>query len=133
MDSRQRRGPRDRAAKGELCFGTVDSFLVWRLTSGRMHVTDATNASRTSLYNIHDNDWDDELLALFDVPRAGLAQVMDCASEFGICDDRLFGVNSRSAGSLATSRPPPLAGMLHPWCAEINLWDWVLHDHQHRW
>ena len=78
--------------KGELCFGTVDSFLVWRLTSGRMHVTDATNASRTSLYNIHDNDWDDELLALFDVPRAGLAQVMDCASEFGICDDRLFGV-----------------------------------------
>ena len=57
-----------------------------------MHVTDATNASRTSLYNIHDNDWDDELLALFDVPRAGLAEVMDCASEFGICDDRLFGV-----------------------------------------
>ena len=85
-------GARDRAAKGELCFGTVDSFLVWRLTSGRMHVTDATNASRTSLYNIHDNDWDDELLALFDVPRAGLAEVMDCASEFGICDDRLFGV-----------------------------------------
>ena len=57
-----------------------------------MHVTDATTASRTSLYNIHDNDWDDELLALFDVPRAGLAQVMDCASEFGVCDDRLFGV-----------------------------------------
>ena len=84
-------GARDRAAAGELCFGTVDSFLIWRLTGGRMHVTDATNASRTSLYNIHENDWDDELLALFDVPRAGLPQVMDCAAEFGICDDSLFG------------------------------------------
>ena len=83
-------GARDRAAAGELCFGTIDSFLIWRLTGGRMHVTDATNASRTSLYNIHDNNWDDELLALFDVPRTGLPQVMDCAAEFGICDAMLF-------------------------------------------
>ncbi|MGC6519676.1 MAG: glycerol kinase GlpK [Candidatus Puniceispirillaceae bacterium] len=83
-------GARDRAAAGELCFGTVDSFLIWRLTGGRMHVTDATNASRTSLYNIHENDWDDDLLALFDVPRAGLPQVMDCAAEFGICDPGHF-------------------------------------------
>ena len=86
-------GARERAAAGELCFGTVDSFLIWRLTGGRMHVTDATNASRTSLYNIHQNDWDDELLALFDVPRAGLPLVMDCAAEFGICDDSLFGAD----------------------------------------
>ncbi|MEC8641386.1 MAG: FGGY family carbohydrate kinase, partial [Pseudomonadota bacterium] len=83
-------GARDRAAAGELCFGTVDSFLIWRLTGGRMHVTDATNASRTNLYNIHDNDWDDDLLDLFDVPRNGLPTVMDCASEFGICDETLF-------------------------------------------
>ncbi len=83
-------GARDRAAAGELCFGTVDSFLIWRLTGGRMHVTDATNASRTSLYNIHENDWDDDLLALFDVPRTGLPLVMDCAAEFGICDVGLF-------------------------------------------
>ena len=83
-------GARERAAAGELCFGTVDSFLIWRLTGGRAHVTDATNASRTSLYNIHDNDWDDELLFLFDVPRAGLPQVMDCAAEFGVCNDSLF-------------------------------------------
>ena len=55
-----------------------------------MHVTDATNASRTSLYNIHENDWDDELLTLFDVPRNGLPKVMDCAAEFGICDAGLF-------------------------------------------
>ena len=85
-------GARDRAAAGELCFGTVDSFLIWRLTGGKMHVTDATNASRTSLYNIHQNDWDDELLDLFGVPRAGLPDVMDCAAEFGSCDARLFGV-----------------------------------------
>jgi glycerol kinase len=57
-----------------------------------MHVTDATNASRTSLYNIHENDWDDDLLSMFDVPRTGLPQVMDCAAEFGICDARLFDV-----------------------------------------
>ena len=86
-------GARDRAAAGELCFGTVDSFLIWRLTGGKVHVTDATNASRTSLYNIHENDWDDELLALFDVPRTGLPQVMDCAAEFGSCDEELFGAD----------------------------------------
>ena len=84
-------GARQRAAAGELCFGTVDSFLIWRLTGGRMHLTDATNASRTSLFNIHDNDWDDDLLALFDVPRSGLPQVMDCAAEFGTCDAALIG------------------------------------------
>ena len=83
-------GARERAAGGELCFGTVDSFLIWHLTGGKMHVTDATNASRTSLYNIHKNDWDDDLLVLFDVPRTGLPQVMDCAAEFGICDSTLF-------------------------------------------
>ena len=55
-----------------------------------MHVTDVTNASRTSLYNIHENDWDDDLLALFNVPRSGLPQVMDCAAEFGTCESDLF-------------------------------------------
>ena len=79
-------GARDRAAAGELCFGTIDSFLIWRLTSGKMHVTDATNASRTSLYNIHENNWDDDLLNLFNVPLAGLPDVMDCAAEYGVTD-----------------------------------------------
>ena len=83
-------GARDRANAGELCFGTIDSFLIWRLTGGRMHVTDATNASRTSLYNIHEDHWDDDLLAMFDVPRSGLPKVMDCAAEFGICESGLF-------------------------------------------
>ena len=81
---------RDSCCRRRLCFGTVDSFLIWRLTGGRMHVTDATNASRTSLYNIQGNDWDDELLKLFDVPRNGLPQVMDCTAEFGLCDSALF-------------------------------------------
>ena len=71
-------------------FRNRDSFLIWRLTGGKMHVTDATNASRTSLYNIHQNDWDDALLALFDVPASGLPRVMDCAAEFGICEEALF-------------------------------------------
>ena len=62
-------GARERATAGELCFGTVDSFLIWRLTGGKQHVTDATNASRTGLYNIHQNDWDDDLLDIFGVPR----------------------------------------------------------------
>ena len=83
-------GARERAEAGELCYGTVDSFLIWRLTGGKVHATDATNASRTSLYNIHDNDWDDDLLKLFDLPRAGLPTVMDCAAEFGVCDEVLF-------------------------------------------
>ena len=83
-------GARDRATAGELCFGTVDSFLIWRLTGGRMHVTDATNASRTSLYNIHENAWDNDLLDLFSLPRVGLPEVLDCAAEFGVCDSALF-------------------------------------------
>jgi len=76
-------GVRRRAEAGELAFGTVDTFLVWRLTGGRAHVTDATNASRTLLFNIHEQAWDDELLELFDVPRAMLPEVLDCTADFG--------------------------------------------------
>jgi len=68
-------GLRARAARGEVLFGTVDSFLIWRLTGGKQHVTDISNASRTLLYNIHSQDWDDELLKLLDVPRAMLPEV----------------------------------------------------------
>ena len=78
-------GARARAEAGELCFGTVDSFLIWRLTGGQSHVTDATNASRTNLFNIHTQSWDDSLLNLFNVPRAGLPKVLDCAGDFGVC------------------------------------------------
>ncbi len=78
-------GARARADAGKLCFGTVDSFLIWRLTGGQSHVTDATNASRTNLFDIHTQTWDDELLNLFNVPRSGLPEVLDCAADFGIC------------------------------------------------
>ncbi|MEE4162170.1 MAG: glycerol kinase GlpK [Woeseiaceae bacterium] len=76
-------GVRRRAEAGDLAFGTVDTFLVWRLTGGRAHVTDATNASRTLLFNIHEQNWDDELLELFDIPRALLPEVLDCTADFG--------------------------------------------------
>ncbi len=78
-------GAREKAQAGKLCFGTVDSFLIWRLTEGKRHVTDATNASRTNLFDIHAQDWDDDLLGLFDVPRAGLPDVLDCSGDFGTC------------------------------------------------
>jgi glycerol kinase len=84
-------GARARAEKGELAFGTVDSFLLWRLTGGRVHATDATNASRTMLFDVDRNEWDDELLRLLNVPRALLPEVRDCAAEFGTTDPSLFG------------------------------------------
>ena len=76
-------GARVAAEAGHLAFGTVDSFLLWRLTDGAVHATDATNASRTSLFNIHDGVWDDDLLALFRVPRSMLPEVRDSAGVFG--------------------------------------------------
>jgi glycerol kinase len=84
-------GARAAAGQGHLAFGTVDTYLLWRLTGGRVHATDATNASRTLLYDIHRNDWDDELLALFGVPRSMLPEVHDSAAEFGATEPSLFG------------------------------------------
>jgi glycerol kinase len=84
-------GARPRAEAGELAFGTVDTFLLWRLTGGRVHATDATNASRTLLYDIHRGDWDEELLALLRVPRKMLPEVRDSSGDFGTADASLFG------------------------------------------
>jgi glycerol kinase len=84
-------GARDAAERGDLAFGTVDSFLLWRLTGGRVHATDATNACRTMLYDIRRGDWDEELLALFRIPRAVLPAIRDCAAEFGTTDAALLG------------------------------------------
>ncbi|MBB4103738.1 glycerol kinase GlpK [Allorhizobium borbori] len=84
-------GLRDRAERGEICFGTIDSFLIYRLTGHRRHVTDATNASRTLIYDIERNVWDDELLSILDIPRAMLPEVLDCAADFGVTDSALFG------------------------------------------
>jgi len=83
-------GARERAERGELAFGNVDTFLIWRLTGGRAHVTDATNASRTSLFNIHQQKWDEEMLALFEVPASMMPEVLDCAANFGDTDAEWF-------------------------------------------
>ncbi|MBV9840332.1 MAG: glycerol kinase GlpK [Sphingomonadaceae bacterium] len=88
---------RERAARGGLAFGTIDSFLLWRLTGGRVHATDATNASRTLLFNIHSGDWDDDLLTLLNIPRALLPEIRDTSGIFG--ETRLGG------------RPVPIGGM----------------------
>ena len=82
---------RDRAEKGELCFGTVDSFLCWNLLEGRPHVTDATNAGRTMLFNLHTQDWDDDLLKLLDIPKACLPRVVDTAGMIGMLDPAILG------------------------------------------
>lgn len=85
------KGARARAQKGELLAGTIDSFLIWRLTGGRAHVTDATNASRTLVYNIAKGEWDDELLDLLDIPASMLPEMKDCAADFGVTEKKLFG------------------------------------------
>lgn len=84
-------GARARAEAGELAFGTVDCFLLWRLTGGAVHATDATNAARTALCDIRTGQWDEEMLALFRVPRAMLPEIRDCAAEFGTTLPALFG------------------------------------------
>ena len=84
-------GAREKAEAGKLAFGTVDSFLLWRLTGGQVHATDATNASRTLLYDIHQGDWDDDLLERFGIPRSLLPEVRDCMGDFGATEASLFG------------------------------------------
>ena len=79
------------AERGDLCFGTIDSFLVWRLTGGRVHATDATNASRTLLFDIGRGRWDDRLLQLFGVPAGLLPEVRDCAADYGVSEKRWLG------------------------------------------
>ncbi|MFT2090149.1 glycerol kinase GlpK [Paraglaciecola sp. 2405UD69-4] len=85
------KGARQKANAGELAFGTIDSFLIWRLTGGKVHATDVTNASRTNLFNIHTLNWDQELLKLFDVPASLLPNVKECTDDYGITCPSAFG------------------------------------------
>ena len=87
------KGARTRAEKGELAFGTVDTFLLWHLTGGKQHLTDATNAARTMLCNIHTGQWDADLLRLFDIPPQILPQIKNSADAFGETDADLFGAS----------------------------------------
>lgn len=91
-------GARVRAEAGELAFGTIDSWLLWNLTGGESHCTDATNASRTALFNIHDQDWDDKLLELFRVPRSLLPEVLDSAADYGTAQAEWLGAPVAIAG-----------------------------------
>ena len=90
----------ERAASGELCFGTVDSFLAWNLVTGRPHVTDATNAGRTMLFNLATQDWDDDLLKMLNIPRACLPKVVDTSEVIGMLDTAILG------------RPIPVAALV---------------------
>ena len=83
-------GARKKAENGDLCFGTVDCWLVWRMTGGEKHITDATNASRTLIYNIHENEWDRELLDILDIPRSMLPEVRSCSEVYGTTHGDIF-------------------------------------------
>ncbi len=91
-------GARAAANAGRLAFGTIDTFLLWRLTGGRVHATDATNASRTLLFNIKDGRWDPDLLSLFDIPVSLLPEVRDCAAEFGTTEPGLIDMHASLRG-----------------------------------
>ena len=92
-------GAREKAEAGELAFGTIDSFLVWKLSGGRLHITDVSNAARTMLFDIHRGEWADAILERLNIPRAVLPEVRPCSQRYGDCDASLFGA------------PIPVAGM----------------------
>ena len=91
-------GAREKAENGELCFGTIDSWLIWNLTGGKVHATDYSNAARTMLFNIHALEWDDELLRLFNIPRSMLPEVKASSGLFGYTDARVLGAELPIAG-----------------------------------
>ncbi|WP_034870048.1 glycerol kinase GlpK [Clostridium lundense] len=91
-------GAREQAEKGELLFGNMDTWLIWNLTNGKVHVTDYTNASRTMLYNIHELKWDEELLKIFDIPKSMFPEVKPSSCVYGETDEVLFGTSIKIAG-----------------------------------
>ncbi len=110
-------GAREAAAKGDLCFGTIDTWLIWKLTNGRVHATDPSNASRTLIYNIHQLNWDDELLALFDIPRSMLPEVRESAEVYGHTDTGITGHSIPIAG-IAGDQQAALFGQM---CTEAGM------------
>ena len=104
-------GARERAEQGKLRFGTVDSWLVWQLTSGKLHITDATNASRTMLFNIHTLQWDEELLQIFGIPRSMMPDVKSCSEVYGYAGPTLFGCQV-PIGGIAGDQQSALFGQL---------------------
>ena len=109
-------GIRSRAERGEILFGTIDSFLIWRLTGGRRHVTDISNASRTLMFNIHTLHWDDELLRVLDIPRAMLPEVASSSEIYGMTDRELFGGEIPIAGDAGDQQ----AAMFGQGCFDVG-------------
>ncbi len=101
---------KQQATNGNIAFGTIDSWLIWNLTGGKAHVTDHTNASRTMLYNIHDQDWDQELLGFFDIPESILPRIQNSASKFGTTKAGLLGPNSITINGVAGDQQAALFG-----------------------
>ena len=93
-------GARERAERGELLFGTVDTWLMWKLSGGKIHATDYSNASRTMLFNIHTLEWDQEILDELDIPRSLLPEVKPSSYIFGMTDPKIFGVEIPIAGCI---------------------------------
>ncbi len=110
-------GARAKADAGELLFGTVDSWLIWKLTHGKVHVTDVTNASRTMIFNIHDLKWDDELLEIFNIPKQLLPEVKSCSEVYGTTALDLFDAEIEIAG-IAGDQQAALFGQL---CTEPGM------------
>lgn len=106
------KGAREKAEKGELAFGTVDSWLVWRLTEGKVHVTDPSNASRTMLFNIHTMQWDDELLELFQVPKSLLPEVKSSSEIYGYVDSRYIQGGKVPIAGIAGDQQAALFGQM---------------------
>lgn len=105
-------GAREKADKGELAFGTVDSWLVWKLTGGKVHVTDPSNASRTMLFNIHTMQWDDELLDIFQVPRSVLPEVKSSSEIYGYADSRYLNGGEVPIAGIAGDQQAALFGQM---------------------
>lgn len=114
-------GARDRANRGEVRLGTIESWLVWKLTGGGAHVTDATNASRTSLMDLRTREWRDDLCRLFNVPRAALPAIKGCAETLGACDPSLFGQPLPITGAAGDQQAALVGhGALNPGDAKIT-------------
>ena len=112
-------GSRANAEKGELAFGTIDSWLLWKLTGGSIHSTDYTNASRTMLFNIDEKKWDNELLQILDIPTNLLPEVNNSSGKFGKTDKQLFGEAIPITGIAGDQQAALLLLLDQNWCKNM--------------
>ena len=126
-------GVRARADAGDLLFGTVDSYLIWHLTGRHSHVTDATNAARTMLYDIRNGAWSIEMCEMLNIPIKMLPEVHDCAADFGMTSSEIFGVSIPIHGVAGDQHAATLGqACFELWNDEINLWYGLFCATEHR-